>query len=177
MQSVHKYARIERERRFLLDRFQTDEREELCRRITDRYIDGTTLRIREQIDSDGGTVYKLTQKIPVRAPGAQQGFITSMYLSKAEFDLLVQLPARTLTKTRHRVPPFGVDVFGGTLEGLILAEAEFDSSAEAVALVMPPFALSEVTEDERSTGGRLAGASRRDARAWLAEFGVSLSEI
>jgi hypothetical protein len=77
VQPPSKYARIERERRFLLDHFPSSANVVRARRITDRYIDGTGLRLREQSDDSGPTVFKLTQKIPVRASGAQQGFITT----------------------------------------------------------------------------------------------------
>ena len=79
-----KYVRIERERRFLIDQFPTAANVVRIRRISDRYIDGTSLRLREQSDDDGPTVFKLTQKIPLRASGAQQGFITNLYLTKSE---------------------------------------------------------------------------------------------
>jgi hypothetical protein len=72
--------------------------------IADRYIDGTTLRLREQSDDSGPTVFKLTQKIPARASGAEQGFITTMYLTKEEFGVLAHLSAQSLNKTRYSVP-------------------------------------------------------------------------
>jgi CYTH domain-containing protein len=137
MQPQHKYARIERERRFLLDQFPSNANVVRIRRITDHYIDGTRLRLREQSDGSGPAVLKLTQKVPGRAGGAQQGFITSMYLTQDEFDVLAQLPAKMLSKTRYSVPPFGIDVFEGRLKGLVLAEAEFESAAEAEALTLP----------------------------------------
>jgi CYTH domain-containing protein len=169
-----KYARIERERRFLLTRFPDNAAVVRNRRITDNYIEGTTLRLREQNYSDGLTTFKLTQKLPARGNGAQQGFITSMYLTQDEFHLLAQLPARKLTKTRFSVPPFGIDVFDGPLQGLVLAEAEFDSEAAAEALVVPDFASGEVTSDHRFSGGQLVRASWQDLRTWLSEYGVSL---
>jgi hypothetical protein len=70
MQRPHKYARIERERRFLLDRFPSADVMRI-RHITDRYLDGTLLRLREQTDDAGPAIFKLTQKVPVRASGAQ----------------------------------------------------------------------------------------------------------
>jgi CYTH domain-containing protein len=170
-----KYARIERERRFLLHHFPSGAGVARIRRITDRYIDGTGLRLREQSDDGGPTVFKLTQKIPQRAGGAQQGFITSMYLSQDEFRVLAQLSAKNLSKTRYSVPPFGIDVFEGTLQGLILAEAEFDSPAAAAALTLPSYILREVTADDRFTGGRLVRASRRDIETWLLEYGITLA--
>jgi CYTH domain-containing protein len=109
----HQYARLERERRFLLDRFPTDQIAVRSRRITDYYVDRTTLRLREMQDDGGPRVFKLTQKIAKRESGAQQGFITSMHLTEDEFRVLAQLPAKKLHKIRYNVPPFGVDVFKG----------------------------------------------------------------
>ena len=170
----HKYARIERERRFLLDQFPSNTLAVRIRRITDRYIDGTTLRLREQSEDGGPTVFKLTQKVPERASGAQQGLITSMYLTAGEFVVLAQLSAKKLSKTRYSVPPFGIDVFEGELEGLLLAEAEFDSAGDADALTLPSFILREISADKRFTGGQLARASRHDIRIWLLEYGIRL---
>lgn len=170
----HKYARIERERRFLLAQFPSHATVVRNRRIRDNYIEGTTLRLREQSCDDGLTTFKLTQKLPARGNGAQQGFITSMYLTQDEFQVLAQLPARKLTKTRFSVPPFGIDVFDGLLEGLILAEAEFDSAATAEALTVPRFVAGEISSDQRFTGGQLVRASRQDVEGWLLEYGVAL---
>lgn len=175
MAPEHKYARVERERRFLLDQFPSNANAVRIRRITDRYIDGTALRLRKQSDEGGPTIFKLTQKIPVRASGAQQGFITNMYLNEHEFFVLAQLSVKKLSKTRYSVPPFGIDVFEGELEGLLLAEAEFDSAGEADALALPSFILREVSTDERFTGGQLVCASRQDIQTWLLEYGVRLS--
>ncbi len=91
-------------------------------------------------------VFKLTQKIPAPALGGQQGFVTNLYLSENEFQMLAQLSARELSKTRCSVPPFGIDVFEGELEGLILAEAEFASADEAEALTVPSYVVQEVSE-------------------------------
>jgi len=167
-----KYARIERERRFLLDRIPEAARK--IRHITDRYIEGTSLRLREVNQEGLPAVFKLTQKIPQRAGGFQQGFITNMYLSEGEFSLLCRLPALPLIKRRFSLPPFGVDVFSGPLEGLLLAEAEFDSPEAAEACPVPEYVRAEVTSDDRFTGGRLVRASRTDLQAWLAEYGIRL---
>ncbi len=171
----HKFARIERERRFLVDTFPTQDIVR-TRHITDRYQDGTLLRLRRQTDEDRGTVFKLTQKLPTAGGGAQQGLITTIYLTEPEFGLLSQLPGKMLRKVRYSVPPLGIDVFEGVLEGLRLAEAEFDSAAEADAFVPPGFVLHEVTGDVRFTGGQIVCASRASLERWLADYGVTLSE-
>jgi CYTH domain-containing protein len=123
--------------------------------------------LREQHQDERATAYKLTQKIAAPGAGAQCGLITTIYLSEDEFHVFARLPAARLAKTRHSIPPFGVDVFEGELEGLILAEAEFESAAESDGLVLPAFLGREVSADERFTGGRLARASREDLRTWL----------
>lgn len=169
-----KYARIERERRFLLAHFPSDAAVVRVRRIMDRYLDGTRLRLRQQIEEGSATIFKLAQKIPAPAAGAQQGFITNMYLREEEFRVLAQLPGAEIRKTRYSVPPFGVDVFEGEHHGLVLAEIEFDSAGEADALKIPSFVVREVADDERFTGGRLARASREEMETWLRESGIHL---
>lgn len=171
----HKYARIEWERRFLLDGFPQQAIATRIRRIEDRYIVGTTLRLRQQTDDVGQTLFKLTQKLAANAAGARQGFNTSIYLTFAEFSVLAALPAEVLKKIRHSVPPFGIDVFEGSLRGLVLAEAEFGSAVDATALALPSFLGPEVTDDSRFTGGRLVTASRQELQNWLAQRGIKLT--
>jgi CYTH domain-containing protein len=176
MSPQHKYTRIEWERRFLVDHFPREASVTRIRRISDRYIAGTTLRLRQQLETEGQMVFKLTQKLGDKAVGPRQGLITSMYLTKDEFGVLSKLPAKMLAKTRHSVPPFGIDVFDGALSGLILAEAEFNSAAAASALALPSFIVHEVSDDPRFTGGRLVTASRQELKGWLAEYGVKLQD-
>jgi CYTH domain-containing protein len=144
------------------------------RRIADRYIDGTNLRLRQQSDDENEPVFKLTQKLPTDATGARQGLITTMYLTEDEFQLLANLPAKILRKTRYSVPPFGIDVFEDALTGLVLAEAEFNSAEDASALSLPSFIVREVTEDPRFTGGELVRASRQELDKLLAEFQIKM---
>jgi CYTH domain-containing protein len=49
-----------------------------------------------------------------------------------------------------------VDEFQGELDGLILAEAEFKTPELLAAFPIPDFAVREVTDDPRFTGGYLA---------------------
>jgi CYTH domain-containing protein len=174
MPSLNKYTRVEWERRFLLKQFPGSVELTHPRRIVDRYIDGTRLRLRQIADRDGNEVFKLTQKIAEQPTGARRGLITTFYLSKQEFEVFAKLPAKILVKTRHSVPPFGIDVFETELDGLILAEAEFNSAEEASSLELPSFASHEVTNDPRFTGGSLVAATRDEVRQWLAEYGIEL---
>jgi CYTH domain-containing protein len=168
-----KYARVERERRFLLTQPPPVAAVVRFVHITDRYLTGTRLRLRRMHHADTGAhEYKFTQKIPADQPGPTQGLITNTYLDQDEYDLLATLPALVLSKTRLSVPPMGIDVFDGPLAGLVLAEAEFTTDTEAAGFVPPSYCLAEVTTDPRFTGGRLAGTTQHDLRTWLADYAM-----
>jgi CYTH domain-containing protein len=172
-----KYARVERERRFLLAGPPPAPAVIASCRITDRYLPGTRLRLRrvDHLDS-GACEFKLTQKVPAGRPGFVQGLITNTYLSAAEYDLLTSLPAGILSKTRLSVPPLGIDVFDPPLHGLVMADAEFSTDEAAQSFLQPPAAIAEVTDDVRFTGGSLVRTPRHDLLAWLAEYGIELQQ-
>jgi CYTH domain-containing protein len=168
-----KYARVERERRFLLATPPPPGTVTASRRITDRYLPGTRLRLRRaEALSNGVCEFKLTQKVPAYRPGHIQGLITNTYLSPAEYELLASLPAATLSKTPLSVPPLGIDVFDPPLHGLILAEAEFTTDDAAHSYRPPPQTVAEITNDTRFTGGTLAHTHRHDLLTCLAEYGI-----
>ena len=174
-----KYARRELERRFLLAGVPDGAVPIGTAVIVDRYIHGTRLRLRrfEERDEAGltGTVFKLTQKIP--ATGGAPGLITTAYLSQQEYDVFSRLPAASLIKTRLSIPPLGVDAFSDTLEGLVLAEAEFDSEDEMARFCPPAYCVAEVTTDARFTGARLAATSREELAEALRPFDVPLPPL
>ena len=170
-----KYMRWEIERRFLLAGVP-DSRDVLAvNRIDDRYLDGTRVRLRRMAQDGGPTVLKLTQKLPAPDGHGRQGALTTIYLSEAEYAALAVLPAATLAKSRLSIAPYGVDVFAGHLEGLVLAEVEFESARQAAAFRPAAFCHAEVTSDRRFTGGELVRASRAQVATWTAEYGIELA--
>ena len=152
-----KYAWVERERRWLCGEVPLDLVVS-ADAITDLYVTGTQLRLREAMPLDGGpAMRRLTRKADV---DARTRLLTSIYLSPDEFALLAGLPGERLRKVRHRLAPqngtvVSVDRFEGPLAGLILAEAEFETADALAAFPHPDFALREVTDDPRYTGGAL----------------------
>jgi CYTH domain-containing protein len=169
-----KYALVERERRFLLAGPPPPSLTTAPRKITDRYLTGTRLRLR-LVDYLGSraTEYKLTQKVPAGRPGPVQGLITNIYLTEDEYSVFATLPAAVLSKTRLSVPPLGIDIFSPPLHGLVLAEAEFTTDSEASCFRPPACSLAEVTDDARFTGGRLARTGRNELLAWLTQYGIA----
>ena len=158
---VPKYAILENERRFLVDPARAPDLAGVgFRRIEDRYVIGTRLRLRSMIDSVTGAVErKFCKKYggddPVSGP------ITNLYLDAAEHAALAALPARVILKRRYRLDHggrgFGLDLFEGELAGLMLCEAEAESREAVLALAFPPWCGPEVTADPFFTGGALSG--------------------
>jgi CYTH domain-containing protein len=153
-----KYAWVERERRWL------------CRQapralivsseaITDLYVTGARLRLREARPLDGGApMLRLTRKADV---STDTRLITSIYLPPEEFAILAAaLEGPRIRKLRHRLRPvngqaMSVDEFQGELSGLVMAEAEFETAEQMAAFPSPDFAIREVTHDQRYSGGQL----------------------
>ena len=152
------YMSVERERRWLC-RQVPRERVVQTEAITDLYVTGARLRLREARPIDGGTpMLRLSRKADV---DAHTRLITSIYLPEEEFAVLAaSLPGVQIKKLRHRLQHLPgvlmlVDEFQGELDGLILAEAAFETPDLLAAFPMPDFALREVTDDPRFTGGNL----------------------
>ena len=155
-----KYAKIELERRWLVDPAARPSLTAVpSTLIEDRYIDGTRMRLRVMLRPDSGeTKWKLTKKYDAPDPAARP--IVTTYLTQAEFDLLQTLPAHALVKRRYHLHLDGrewsVDLFEGALAGLEIIECEAADRADLDALVPPEWALREVTRSRHWQGGALA---------------------
>ena len=170
-----KYAVVERERRWLLSSVPDLAGAEVAL-VTDRYVTGSRLRLREVSSADGTTVRKLNHKVRL-GPDASEVASTSVYLDDAEWALLLDLDAAVLRKRRHRVAVAGrwvaVDVLAGACEGIVLAEVD---GGDAVPADLPATwpVLAEVTLDEAFTGAGLAAASREQVVARAASYGLRI---
>ncbi|NJN44396.1 MAG: hypothetical protein HC806_06525 [Anaerolineae bacterium] len=160
-----KYARVERERRFLLRELPPGLRlDSPHTRITDRYLPGTRLRLRRMDDHQGNiSALKFTQKYPPPDGFGLETVITNIYLTEAEFDAMASLSGKLLIKRRYKYPveghTYSIDVFEGELKGLILCEIEFGEDTVLQPFDLPPFASREVTDESFYTGGNLVNLS------------------
>jgi CYTH domain-containing protein len=157
------YTLVERERRWLCKRVPT-ELIMATEEISDLYVTGAQLRLRAARPIDGGpAMLRLSRKADVNQ---HTRLISSIYVPEEEFAVLAaSLKGVTLVKLRHRLKaPVGVamciDVFQGRLNGLVLAEAEFETMEALHAFPTPQFCAREVTTDLRFTGGRLIADGR-----------------
>ena len=170
-----KYARVERERRFLLQQLP----EPLTRaskhiQIWDNYITNTRLRLRKiRIPETKKYVLKLTQKFAPEVADFSRTVITNTYLNAAEYEVLSIFEGNEIRKNRYPYEfegrNFSIDVFLGALWGLILAETEFQTDEEMQAFTPPPFVFREVTNDELFTGGSLVHLTFDELRRKVGE--------
>jgi CYTH domain-containing protein len=166
-----KYARVERERRFLLREMP----EPLTRasehvQIWDNYITGTRLRLRKiRTPQTKKWTMKLTQKHAPAPPDFSRTIITNTYLSADEYQVLSVFEGNEIRKNRHPFEyegrKYSIDVFLGALWGLILAETDFETDEEMDGFTKPPFAVMDVTNEEMFTGGRLVDLTIDELRA------------
>jgi len=173
-----KYARVERERRYLL----ADLPEGLTRadhhlQITDNYITGTRLRIRKVRDPRTNKwVVKFAQKFAANPADLSRTLITNTYLNATEADTLAIFEANEVRKNRYPYEfagrQFFVDMFLGDLFGLVLAEVGFETDEELDAFAKPPFALADVTNDEIFSGGKLSQLTFAEIRNAIERSGL-----
>lgn len=168
-----KYAHIEIERRFLLDRLPAGLAESATYvRIIDRYITGTRLRLRRMESPEGETLaLKLGQKYRPAGQGVAKTVMTNLYLNEAEYGLLANLPGLPLVKRRYPYSfeghTYAIDEFSGPLAGLVLAEIEDRPGVSITDLPLPFFAIREVTDDIAFTGGELVKLDRHAFEKWF----------
>jgi CYTH domain-containing protein len=165
-----KYARVERERRYLLQDLPAGlTRPDPHVQITDNYITGTRLRFRKVREPRTNKwIVKLTQKFAPDPGDFSRTIITNIYLNALETETLNISDANEIRKNRYYFEFEGrrwsVDMFLGGLFGLVLAEVSFETDEELDSFSMPPFAIADVTNNELFTGGRLSELSFADIR-------------
>lgn len=148
-----KYAVVESERRFLLGSMPPGV--ERTAEITDRYVTGTRLRLREVVDADGTVVRKLGHKVRL-GDGPGRIACTSVYLDDAEWAVLACLPSTTVRKRRHHAYVDGQHVAVDELaDGTLLAEIDGGDQPEA-DVPTGLDVLREVTDEEAWTGQALS---------------------
>ncbi len=172
-QRIGKYACLEIERKYLLDRLPVDLHEQAPHwQITDHYLVNTRLRLRRmtRVASDQ-VLYKLGQKYRTDTQAQTQATMTNLYLTAAEYQCLATLEAKQIVKKRYdyvyQGRTYGIDLFGEQLTGLILAEIECATMAEVDGLSLPAFARQDVTDDPFFGGGSLAAIDRATLQAAL----------
>src|ERR1044072_4205545 len=173
-----KYARVERERRYLLANLPEGlTRADPHLQITDNYITGTRLRLRKVRDPRTNKwVVKFTQKFAPHPEDLSRTIITNTYLNALEAEMLSVFNSNEIRKNRYGFEfegrEFGVDMFLGDLFGLVLAGVSFETDKELDYFRKPPFAIAEVTNDPVFSGGSLAELTFAEVKKHMLETGL-----
>ncbi len=127
------------------------------------------LRLRQR-----GDAYVITKKYPIDDGDKTEMIEETIPLDKIEFEALQKCSTKDITKYRYNVTIRGysaeVDVFEEKLQGLVLIDFEFGSSAEKDAFVVPDICLADVSQEEMFAGGMLAGKSYEDIESTLKKY-------
>jgi CYTH domain-containing protein len=148
---------IEIERKFLVPEPPGDLDRHRATAIRQGYLaiadDGTEVRIRRR---DGSAT------LTVKSGGSRSRVEEEIDIDAERFERLWPLTeGRRIEKTRYEIAAgdgltVELDVYGGALAGLSVAEVEFDSEDAADSFAGPAWLGSEVTDDARYKNQRLA---------------------
>jgi CYTH domain-containing protein len=158
------YARTEIERRFLLEALPAGVDPNQYERFSDLYVRGTHLRLREVHRPEGSWITtKLGQKIldPEAPEDPRRRKMTTIYLPEDEAAALSLTGLRTVKRRyfhREQGWTWAIDVWEqpSGAAGTILAEVETPTLEELDRIVLPSWALREVTDDPRYSAISLA---------------------
>lgn len=167
----------ERELKYLLREIPPRLTQSKSKKLVDIYIprkEGhAAIRIRQQ-----GDVFQITKKTPSIVEGICVLNEETISITEEEFAVFKTMrDARVLEKTRYYYPFEGhvleIDVFGGALSGLVLAEVEFDSLEALRAFDRPYFFGEDVTHRDFLAGGVLYKLTYADIKDTLFQLGYT----
>jgi len=147
---------IEIERKFLVDVLPDDLDTHPSREIEQGYLaitDDVEVRLRRYGDQTFLTV---------KSSGGEARVEEEIDIEPRRFEVLWPLTeGRRIQKRRHVIPAgdglkVELDIYHGDLNGLLVAEVEFDSAAAAEGFAPPAWFGREVTDDPRYKNKRLA---------------------
>jgi adenylate cyclase len=147
---------VEIERKFLVERRPDDLDARPSAKIDQGYLaitDDVEVRVRR---------YGEQSFLTVKSSGNESRVEQEIEIDGRRFGALWPLTeGRRIEKRRYRIPTgdgltIELDVYHGRLTGLITAEVEFGSRADADRFTSPPWLGREVTDDSRYKNKRLA---------------------
>lgn len=144
------------ERKFLLTELPDNLDEYVRHEIIQGYIAVTTEGLEVRIRRKGDKYY-LTVKSGEGARRDEAEF----EIDKSKFDILWPFTSgKRIEKTRYEIPYknhiIELDVYSGSLSGLMVAEVEFKSEEDSKRFKAPGWLRREITEDERYKNKNLA---------------------
>ncbi len=166
--------KIEQEKTYLLKSIPKNLKDYQNKEYFDIYIpqkaDHPRLRIRKR-----GNKYEITKKQPVNEKDASRQYEFTISLTQEEFEELeTNLKGKRARKIRYFYEYEGIlaeiDVFQDQLEGLIIADFEFNNEVKMAEFTPPAFCLAEITQESLLAGGMLVGKHYIDIEQILDKY-------
>jgi len=121
-----------------------------------------------------GNKFEITKKEPVNDKDKSEQKEQTIILNEPEFNELSKLDGKRIHKIRYyynynnRIAE--IDIFQGSLKGLIIVDFEFKNKEEKDSFKIPDFCLAEITHELFAAGGMLCGKSYEDIEEDLKKF-------
>lgn len=149
---------IEIEKRFLVKELPKNLTKHKCKIVRDKIIEDKSgfphIRVRQN-----GNEFEINKKYQINNNDVSQMIEESIALTKAEYDSLILAPGLMIGKTRYYYPIedniIEINVYEGTLTGLVIAEIEFQSEEKMNRFIKPEFLGAEVTQMKEFATGSL----------------------
>lgn len=164
---------IELELTYLAKEIPDDLKNSESKKIIDLYIENGTghadLRIRKN-----GDKYEITRKRPVKDGDSSIQEEQTIPINEEEFNVFLTANSKKVEKKRYyykyedKTAEF--DFFEDNLDGLVLVDFEFETEEEKIKFEMPNFCLKDITQEEFTAGGMLAGKNYSEIKKELDRF-------
>jgi len=158
--STMKYGKHEFERTYLLSKdCLIGNKIDSTKRIKDKYIEGTSLRLRRVVGENYIT-YKLTKKEKLNPPKRGILKINTLYLSKEEYERISHLDGIEIEKERYVIKvdqtKIGIDRVILNDRSIYIGEIEFETENQMNAFKMPFPYFEEITGNDKYSGYEIA---------------------
>lgn len=127
-----------------------------------------------------GSKFEITKKVPVNESDLSVMEEHTIPLTEAEYDALKTAPGKWLVKHRYFLQTddcrIELGVFQERLQGLNIADVEFETEVQMRRFVPPDWFHSEVTHEKRFAGGELCGRAIDDLIEMLEAYGFQVHQ-
>ena len=141
--------------------------------VIDIYIPKSAAHPKTRIRKNGDK-FEMTKKEPINESDASQQEEQTIILTEEEFLSLQKIEGKRVSKIRYDYPYNSriveVAIFQEGLNGLVLADVEFDNTEEMQNFTMPEFCLADVTQEDFVAGGLLCGKTYAEIEPQLDKY-------
>jgi CYTH domain-containing protein len=144
-------------------------------KVVDYYLpEANTVHPHLRVRAKGNSKFEITKKQPLNGTDSSEQSEHTIVINEQEYKDIIANRKRSVIKDRYSTNYEGfaldVDVFQGSLKGLVLIDFEFKTKKQKEAFRAPDFCLADVTQEAFIAGGLLAGKSYADIEKELSKY-------